>query len=216
MLIDHLCHVILTNYGFQGHVMTGHYWFYFIWIPWPWKPYPWHSDHLCSINTSWDNFDRPFRPCDLDQLWFPRSRDDRTLLILFYLDSLTLKTIYLTLITSVALIHPGIMLIDHFAMWPWPTMVSKVTWWSDIIDFILFEFFDPENHILDTEITSLSFIDPEIIEHICVGSHLGRHLEFWTPATGERRSPPIFQNCTSIWRKWDQSHLLIIKTATGD
>ena len=121
-----------------------------------------------------------------------------------------------TLITSVALIHPGIMLIDHFAMWPWPTMVSKVTWWSDIIDFILFEFFDPENHILDTEITSLSFIDPEIIEHICVGSHLGRHLEFWTPATGERHSPPIFENCTSIRRKWDQSHLLIIKTATGD
>ena len=108
-----------------------------------------------------------------------------------------------TLITFVALLHPGIMLIDHFAMWPWPTMVSKVTWWSDIIDFILFVFFDPENHILDTEITSLSFIDPEIIKHICVGSHLGRHLEFWTPATGERHSPPIFENCTSIRRKWD-------------
>ena len=100
-------------------------------------------------------------------------------------------------------------------MWPWPTMVSKVTWGSDIIDFILFEFLHPENHILDTEITSLSFIDPEIIEHICVGGHLGRHLEFWTPATGERYSPLIFENCTLIRRKWDQSHLLIIITATG-
>ena len=85
-----------------------------------------------------------------------------------------------------------------------------------IIDFILFEFLDPDNHILDTEITSLSFIDPEIIEHIGVGGHLGRHLELWTLATGERHSPPIFRKHMPIRRKWDQSHLLIIKTATGD
>ena len=91
--IDHLGHATLTSYGFQGHVMVRHYWFYFIWIPWPWKPYPWHSDHLCSINTSWDNVDQSFRSCDLDQLWFPRSRDSQTLFIWFYLDSLTLKTI---------------------------------------------------------------------------------------------------------------------------
>ena len=100
-------------------------------------------------------------------------------------------------------------------MWPWHTIVSKVTWWSGIIDFILFEFLDPENYIRDTEITSLSSIDPEIIEHIGVGSHLGRHLELWNPATGERHSPPIFWKHTSIRKKWDQSHLLIIKTATG-
>ena len=97
MLINHLGHVTLTYYGFQDHVMVRHYWFYFIWIPWPWKPYPWHFDHLCSINTSWDNVDQSFRSCDLDLLWFPRSRDGQTLLILFYLDSLTLKTISLTL-----------------------------------------------------------------------------------------------------------------------
>ena len=67
MLINHLGHVTLTNYGFQGHVRVRHYWFYLIWIPWPWKPYPWHSDHLCSINTSWDNVDQSFRSCDFDQ-----------------------------------------------------------------------------------------------------------------------------------------------------
>ena len=152
-------------------------------------------------------------------------------------------------------------------MRPWPTMVSKVTWWSYIIDFILFEFLDPENHILDILITSVSLIHPEIMlinhlghatstnysfqghvmvrhywfyliwipwpgkpysghwDHLSiiyrpwdnrVGGHLGRHLELWTLATGERHSPPIFRKHMPMPRKWDQSHLLIIKTATGD
>ena len=103
-LIDHLGHATLTNYGFQGHVMVRNYWFDFIWIPWLWTPYPWHFDHICSINTSWDNVDQSFRSC----------------------------------------------------AWPWPTMVSKVTWGSDIIDFILFGFLDPENHILDILIVSVA------------------------------------------------------------
>ena len=55
MLIDHLGHVTLTNYGFQGHVMVRHYWFYIIWIPWPEKPYFRHWDHLFIIYRTWDN-----------------------------------------------------------------------------------------------------------------------------------------------------------------
>ena len=55
MLIDHLGHVTLTNYGFQGHVMVRHYWFYLIWIPWPGKPYCRHWDHLSIIYRPWDN-----------------------------------------------------------------------------------------------------------------------------------------------------------------
>ena len=55
MLINHLGHVTLTNYGFQGHVMVRHYWFYLIWIPWPRKPYSRHLDHLSIIYRPWDN-----------------------------------------------------------------------------------------------------------------------------------------------------------------
>ena len=108
------------------------------WIPWPWKPYPWHSDHLCSINTSWDNVDRLFRSCDLDQIRVQgHVMTGHYYCTLFgFLDPE--NHILDTLITSVALIHPEIMLIDHLAMWPWPNTFSKVTWWSVIIDFVLF------------------------------------------------------------------------------
>ena len=46
--------------------------------------------------------------------------------------------------------------------WPWPKTVTKVKWWSHIIGYSLIGFLCPGNHILDTEITSLSLIDPEI------------------------------------------------------
>ena len=43
----------------------------------------------------WNNFDRPFRSRDLDQIRIPRSRDDKTMTMVLYLDSLTMKTISL-------------------------------------------------------------------------------------------------------------------------
>ena len=51
-----------------------------------------------------------------------------------------------------------------YARWPWPNTVTKVTWWSDNIDNIFLGFLDPKNPTLDTEITSLSFLVPEILK----------------------------------------------------
>ena len=72
--------------------------------------------------------------------------------------------------------------------------------------FILFDFLDPENHILDTE-NHLSIIyRPWDNKTYSVGGHFGRHLEFWTPATGERHPPPIFENP----RQYEENEITLI------
>ena len=61
--------------------------------------------------------------------------------------------------------------------------------WSDIIDYIVFGFLDLENHTLDTKMISLSFTQPEIIEHIHVLEAIFDFPRWRTYATLEEIPP---------------------------
>ena len=55
-----------------------------------------------------------------------------------------------------------------YARWPWPNTVTKVTWWSDIIDFTLYRFLDPKNDVIDNKNTFPSLT----VRKILMADHL--------------------------------------------
>ena len=114
--------------------------------------------------------------------------------------------------TCVWLLLPEKSTIDHLSGL---TLTYKVTWLSDNVENMFFGFSDPENHIVDTKNTSLWPIVPEKFEHLWLGGHLGRHLEYLLTARNFELTPSFFLNCVIFWRDWHPTHTCIISQPTG-
>ena len=91
----------------------------------------------------------------------------------------------------------------------------KVTWLSENVRNNFFKYHEHQNPILDTKITFLSRLIPEITDHMCFGVHIGRHLEFLNSSVLPTSLPSKIVFSSLFWRKWGTTHIIITKLHTG-